>query len=467
MKRYLHLSLFVILFINLGWAKSIPIPYVDAPLTPDAAKPGAPAFTLTLRGAGFVSSSVVNWNGKPLKTHFVGNAELTAKVPASDVSKAGSVPVTVVNPGKRVSNVAYFQIVESEKSISTQFAAYGTGPEPYAVAVGDFNNDGILDLVVANVSSTTVSILLGNGDGTFQTQAEYQAGYDPIAVGVGDFNHDGNLDLAVVNNGNRSNGQPGTVTILLGNGDGTFTTGKTFDTGDGPNCVAIGDFNGDGKVDLALSNYNVSFGNTVAVLLGNGDGTFQAYKPYETGNGPEFVVTADVNGDGILDLMTANEVDGTASVLLGKGDGTFEAHVDYGVGKAPLALAVGDLNGDGKPDLAVVNLSSDSVSILLGNGDGTFKTHVDYATDMYPVSVAIADFNGDNHQDLAVANQGSSGTVSIFLGKGNGTFRARKDYPAGSEPQGIAVGDFKGDGRLDISIVDVFSTEVGVLLQGK
>jgi len=467
MKRYLHLSLFVILCINLGWAKSTPIPYVDLPLTPDAAKPGAAEFTLTLHGAGFVSRSVVKWNGKPLKTHFVGNTELTAKVPASDVSKAGSVPVTVVNPGKLVSNVCYFQIVKPEKSISMQFATYGTGPEPYAVATGDFNNDGILDLAVANVSSTTVSILLGNGDGTFQTQAEYQGGYDPIAVGVGDFNHDGNLDLAVVNNGNKSNGQPGTVTILLGNGDGTFTTGQTFDTGDGPNCVAIGDFNGDGKLDLALSDYNVSYGNSVAVLLGNGDGTFRTYATYETGSAPEFVVTADVNGDGILDLITANEVSETVSVLLGKGDGTFQPHVDYGVGKAPLALAVGDLSGDGKPDLAVVNLSSDSVSVLLGNGDGTFQAHVDYPTDMYPVSVAIADFNGDNHQDLAVANQNSSGTVSIFPGKGNGTFGARKDYSAGSEPQGMTVGDFKGNGRLDISIVDVFSTEVGVLLQGK
>lgn len=467
MKRFLCLPVLFILFVSFASAKSVPVPFVDQPLVPDAAKPGAAAFTLTLHGTGFRSSSTVNWNGKALKTDFVGATELTAKVPASDVSKAGTASVTVANSKSRVSNVSYFEVVKSEKSISLGFTTYGTGNEPYAVATADFNGDGILDLVVPNVSATTVSVLLGKGDGTFQTQSQYQAGYAPIAVGVGDFNGDGKLDLAVVNNGNDSNGQPGTVTILLGKGDGTFTTGKTFDTGDGPNSVAIGDFNGDGKLDLALSDYNVSFGNSVAVLLGKGDGTFGTYKSYDTGNAPEQVVTADVNHDGALDLMTANEVDETVSVLLGNGDGTFQTHVDYAVGKEPLSLDVADLNGDGHPDLAVVNLGSDSVSVLLGNGDGTFGTHVDYSTGDYPVSVAIADFNGDNHQDLVVANEDNSGTVSIFLGKGDGTFKSQVQFSAGSQPQGMAVGDFNGDGKPDISVVDVFSTEVGVLLQKK
>jgi hypothetical protein len=466
MKTFCRLSLSVILLASLAWAKSL-TPFVDQPLAPDAAKPGAKTFTLKLHGVGFSSGSVVNWDGSALKTHFVNKTELTAKVPAADVSKAGTASVTVVNPGGHISNVSYFQIVKTEKSVKLGLATYATGPEPYAVATADFNGDGKLDLAVPNVSGTTVSILLGNGDGTFQTQAQYQAGYAPIAVGVADFNGDGKPDLAVVNNGNDSNGQPGTVTILLGNGDGTFKTGKSYSTGTGPNCVAIGDFNGDGKLDLALSDYNIARGNTVAVLLGKGDGTFAKYKSYETDSSPEFVVTADVNGDGILDLVTANESTNNVSVLLGKGDGTFEAHVDYGVGSEPIALAVADVNNDGSPDLAVVDLGADTISILLNNGDGTFATHVDYATGAFPVSVAIADFNGDNRQDLAVANQDSSGTVSILLGNGDGTFKPHTDLNAGSEPQGIAVGDFNGDGRPDISVVDVFSTEVAVLVQSK
>jgi hypothetical protein len=460
--------LFLVSFFNgFAMAASHPVPLVDQPLVPDAAIPGAAGFTLKLHGAGFISSSVVHWGGSALKTHFVSSTALTAKVPASDISKPGTAAVSVVNPGGRVSNVSYFQIIKPEKTVSLKFATYRTGNEPYAVAVGDFNGDGKLDLVVPNVSATTVSILLGNGNGTFQTQSEYQAGYSPIAVGVADLNGDGKLDLAVVNNGNDSNGQPGTVTILLGNGDGSFTTGKTFNTGKGPDSVAVGDFNGDGKLDLALSNYNVARGNSVAVLLGRGDGTFRKYVSYLTGSAPEYVATADLNGDGILDLVTANELAGTVSVLLGKGDGTFPSKVDYAVGKDPIALGIADLNRDGNPDLAVVNLGGNSVSVLLGKGDGTFGTHVDYATGSFPVSIAIADFNADNIQDLAVANQDNAGTVSILFGKGNGTFKKHKDFSAGSQPQGIAVGDFNGDGRLDLSIVDVFSNEVGVLLQGK
>ena len=460
--------LLVMLLGTLAVAKSMPVPTVDQPLVPDAAKPGASAFTLTLQGSGFVTGSTVQWNGKSLKTKVVSKTKLSAKVPASYVSKAGTASVVVENPGRRTSNVSYFQIIKPEKSVAFQFSTAGTGAEPYAVATGDFNGDGKVDLAVPNVSATTVSILLGNGDGTFQTEAEYQAGYAPIGVAVGDLNGDGILDLVVVNNGNKSNGHPGTVTILIGNGDGSFTTGKSFNTGNGPLYAVLGDFNRDGKLDVAVSDYNVSFGNSVAVLLGKGDGTLRKYVTYGTGSAPEELIAADVNGDGILDLVTANEVGNSVSVLLGKADGTFQAHVDYSVGAStcPIAVAGADLDGDGHIDLATANLCNNSASVLLGKGDGTFGKAAAYPTGTSPVSIAIADFNGDNHQDLAVVNEGG-GTVSFLLGKGNGTFKTHVDSSGGSEPQGIAVADFNGDGRLDVSVVDVFSNLAGVLLQGK
>jgi hypothetical protein len=443
-----------------------PTPFINQPLVPDAAKPGSGAFTLKVQGTAFGSGSVIRWNDKKLKTTFVSNTELTARVAASEIAKAGTATVTVKNPspGGGFSNVAYFQVTTQAKKVSFNGATYPAGQEPYALVSGDFNKDGIVDLAVANVTGGTVSILLGNGDGTFKAQNQIQAGYGPIALGVGDFNGDGKLDLAVANNGNASNGKPGTVTILLGNGKGGFRLGGTFDTGSGPDSVAVGDFNGDGELDLALSNYNVGRGNTVAVLLGNGDGTFQPYVSYPTGSAPESIATEDLNGDGILDLVTANEFASTVSVLLGNGDGTFKSNVDYATGKAPIAIAVADLNGDNKPDLVAVDLSANAVSVLLGNGDGTFQSHVDYPTPSAPVALAIADFNADQHQDLLVVNQGAN-NVSFLSGKGNGTFKPHVDFNAGSEPQGIAIADFNGDGRLDVSVVNVFSTEISVLLQ--
>jgi hypothetical protein len=451
----------------MAMAQSNPIPLVNQPLVPDAAKPGTSALPLTVHGSGFIPHSVVKWNGRIRKTHFVSSTILKARIPASDLAKAGTASVIVSNPapGGGVSEVVYFQIVKPTKSVSFNSSTFATGQEPYALVSGDFNGDGKLDLAVANVTAQTVSILLGKGDGTFQTQNTYAAGYAPIALAVGDFNGDGKLDLAVANGGNQSNKQPGTVTILLGDGKGAFNAGKPFQCGDGPFVIVAGDFNGDGNLDVAVADYNVSFGTSVAVLLGNGDGTLQPYASYTTGSAPIGLASEDLNNDGILDLVTANEVGGSVSVLLGNGDGTFQTHVDYAAGKAPLAVAVADLNQDNKPDIAVVNLSDSTVSVLLGKGDGTLQPQVVYDTGYEPVSIAVADINADNRQDLAIVNQGAS-TVSVLLGKGDGTFKTHVDFAAGSSPQGLAVGDFNRDGRLDLSVVDVFSNVAAVLLQG-
>jgi hypothetical protein len=272
--------------------------------------------------------------------------------------------------------------------------------------VGDFNRDGKLDLVVTD--SNGINVLLGNGDGTFQPAVNYSAGTRSLAVG--DFNRDGKLDLVVTDSN--------AVGVLLGNGDGTFQPPINSSVVGG--SVAVGDFNRDGMLDLVVA-YNGS--NDLNVLLGNGDGTFQSPVSYNTGPGPTSVAVADFNADGKLDLAVATNGktdNNTVSILLGNGDGTFQAHVDYGTGSSnPSSVAVGDFNGDGTPDLIVADLFSTDVRLLLGNGDGTFGTAVSYAAGSDPSSVAVGDFNGDGRLDVAVADAGygcgGGAGVSVLL----------------------------------------------------
>ncbi len=287
------------------------------------------------------------------------------------------------------------------------------------IAEGDFNGDGKADLVITNYGDNSVSVLLGNGDGTFQAPKTFPVGIHPGLVAVGDFNRDGKPDLAV------SNVDSGTVSVLLGNGDGTFLPALDFPVGPNPWYFTVGDFNGDGILDLAVSDYgcsldcNTSPSNTVTVLLGNGDGTFRPAPSLTVGNGPAGVTVGDFNGDGKLDLAVANVNENTLSVLLGNGDGTFQApHTFADPGMThPYFVAVGDFNGDGKPDLVVTNHLFTTTSMLLGNGDGTFQPAQDFPVDSDPVFVTVGDFNGDRKPDLAVANLHSL-NISVLLGNG-------------------------------------------------
>jgi hypothetical protein len=438
-----------------------PVPFVNQPLVPNAVAPGGKRFKLTVNGTGFVSSSVVNWNGGPRHTTFVSSSRLKATVLASDIATASTASVTVVNPspGGGTSNPVFFQVTTPTSAISLNLSDYGTGSVPYSVVTADFNKDEKLDLAAANINSDTVSVLLGNGDGTFQAHVDYATGSGADAVAVGDLNGDGRLDLIVANN------YSGTVSILLGNGDGTFQPQVTYATGSEPDSVAVGDFNRDGRLDLAVANYHNS--GTVSILLGNGDGTFQPQVTYATRSQPTSVAVGDFNGDGKLDVVTANYYSGTVSILLGNGDGTFQAHVDYATGSAAEAVAIGDFNGDGKLDVVTANYNnSGTVSILLGNGDGTFQAHVDYATGSGADAVAIGDLNGDGKLDLAVTTMAnSSNYVSVLFGNGDGTFQAHVDYAAGTQPESVAVGDFNGDGSLDLAVADYGGSGVSVLLQ--
>src|SRR6266566_3333024 len=303
----------------------------------------------------------------------------------------------------------------------------------------------------------------------FNPQTEYVAGSKngPSGMAVGDFNGDGKLDLAVVNFGDWN------IYVLLGNGDGTFQAARSvyFASGGGfPWYVVTADFNGDGKLDLAVSNYG---DNSFSVLLGNGDGTFQPPRTLPIGTHPALVAVGDFNGDGKPDLAISSVGDNTVSVLLGNGDGTFLAPQVTPVGLNPWYFAVGDFNGDGKLDLAVADYGcpldctsspSNTVTVLLGNGNGTFQSPQTFAgVGTKPYFVAVGDFNRDGKPDLVITNH-LGNTVTVLLGNGDGTFQPAQTFLVDSDPVYATVGDFNGDGVQDLAVANLHALTISVLL---
>jgi hypothetical protein len=348
--------------------------------------------------------------------------------------------------------------------LSTNFPTteLATGKAPAFLTVGDLRNKQIQDLIVANHADNTLSILLGNGDGTFQSaiQPPPQTGTGPAWVATAEFNNDNFLDLAVANQ------TQNTISIFLGKGDGTFQPRTDIPTGAGPISVVAADLNGDGKPDLAVANHA---DNTLSIFLGNGDGTFKPPTVVPTGARPSAIAAADFNKDGKMDLAVTNQDDDTVSIFLGNGDGTFKNRVDYPTGKTPLWVSTGDFRGDTILDLAVANNTDDTVSILLGlsdangNANGTFGPRTDFPAGRGPTSIAVADYNIDGRLDLAVADQNDN-AVSVLLGLGGGLFGPNFELPVGSNPVSIVTADFNGDNRPDAATANMGSDNASVII---
>jgi hypothetical protein len=463
------LPFFLVLVTTYLAARSNPVPLLYQ-LTPPSSQPRGAELNIRIHGTGFVPGAVAQWNGTALTTKFISQSIVSATIPASDLAMAGTASVTVANPGGIASNVVYFPIRRSSSTVA--LTADSASIEYGGPAVGDFSNNNIPDISVFGESSTGNEYLdtyFGNGHGGFKkVPGLLFEQYTTLLCGpniAADFNNDGNLDVAVCNADGDGN-DPAYYGIFLGDGHGGFTAAGPSGGFEGIGAVA--DMNHDGILDFVTIAASGGGPPNLTVYLGNGDGTFTDGGPDVTVYAGGTPIVGDFNGDGNLDIAipTVNHV----AVFLSNGDGTFGPEVDYatsgGSNYGGSAAAAVDVNGDGKLDIV-----TNGVSVLLGNGDGTFAQTFAVPVDSRSTGeVRVGDFNGDGKLDLATpAINFSTGetTVDVLLGNGDGTFQTPLAFNVSSEIGGyapIGMADFNNDGGLDF-VVGGASSGTIVMLQ--
>ena len=332
--------------------------------------------------------------------------------------------------------------------------AVPAGNGPRSAILVDLDRDGNRDLAVANIRASTISLISGDGSGSFTLQDSI-ATIDkaPHAIASGDFNEDGLLDAITANRDSN------TISVFLGDGAGSFIAPIFYETGRGPRWIAIADFNEDMHADLAVTNRD---DDNVTVFLGNGNGTFVKVGDFFTGDGPVPIEAADFNGDGFIDLAVGNDLSDTLVILAGDGLGGFTYDSAIPVGLSPKNIAVGDLNQDGISDIAVACLLDGTVNVLFTDGQGGF-TVASYSAGGGSFAVVIEDFDGDGKSDLAVAD-GVNDNISVLLSDGAGSFAEAQIFPVGLAPHAIVSGDFNGDGRPDLAVPNTGDNTVTILL---
>ncbi len=336
-------------------------------------------------------------------------------------------------------------------------STYPSDASPEFVQIVDLNKDGNLDLVSSSANRDTMSISLGNGDGTFQSRKTVLAALPATSTirlfSSGDLNKDGNLDLVVSDYDN------GTVNLLFGNGDGTFLPVQTLGVAAGYYATKTADLNKDGNLDIITS----ELGGLFSVFLGNGDGSFQNRVTVSGGASSYSLQVEDLNNDGNLDLITSNVASRTVSYVLGNGDGTFQSVRTIPADTDSYGLTIADFNSDGALDIVTASNSRGTLSLSLGNGNGTFQARVTFVSSGGPFMPAAADLNGDGNMDL-LSPDSSDDTISIFLGNGDGTFQSRITESTGDGPQTIAMGDLNKDGVIDLAVTDRSGGTISVFL---
>jgi hypothetical protein len=349
---------------------------------------------------------------------------------------------------------------------------FGAGRKSHGIGSGDFNGDGKADLAVANAVADTVTVMLGNGDGTFEFVANYRTAIAPKTVAIGDLDNDGRQDIAVALQDSAE------VSVLLGNGNGTFQAGVHYPAMTGSHDLSVYDMNNDGNKDVIIVGWGES---NMGVLLGNGNGTLRPVKRFSLGTGldPTSVAVADFNSDGYPDAATSNNFSANVGVFLGRSDSTptdmrFTNAVLYSVDAGPHSIRAGDLNGDGHVDLATANDMSDTISLLFGNGNGTFQATTNLPTGSVPKSICVVDLNNDWKPDLISADTGGNyptlipnnpagSRITVHLGLGGGAFGPPVNFVTGITPFSVVAADFDNDGDPDVATANWHLGNVTVL----